>query len=238
MGQINNTRVSVAGAFGPFDWKAQDPMWQGMSESGIVQMLSERTAAAIIKDQLNTVAAALVGAMPAAATFTPGEVASFSALNGATAKLGDADGNLRCYFMSGAARRALIGDALGNSKALFDYQGVSVMNFDGKMFVAVDCPALTNGTTDYKILGLFAGAASVKDQGEYMSMVEKQGISITRNFQVDYSYTIGLRGHAYAGTANPTDAELATGVNWTDNTNGNIKAGLGCMLVALQTPAP
>jgi hypothetical protein len=235
VGQINNTGISIAGSFGPFNWQAQDAMWQGMSESGIVNMLSTRTAEAIMKDQVNTVAAALVGAMPTAATHTATGVATFSELNGATAKLGDADGNLRCYLMSGAARRALIGDALSSSKELFDYQGVSVMNFDGKMFIAVDCPALTDGTDNYNILGLFAGAAVVSDQGNYASMIEKQGISITRNYQVDYSFTLSLRGHAYAGTANPTDVELATAGNWTNNTDGNIKAGLGCLLVAAQT---
>lgn len=232
--QINNIGITINGAFGPFDWKAQDPMWQGLSESGIVQMLSSRTSDAIMKDQINTVAQALVAAMPAGATVTPGAVPTFSALNGATATLGDADGNLRCYLMSGAARRALIGDALGTSKELFDYDGISVMNFDGKMFVAVDCPALTNAAIDYKILGLFGAAAVVSEQQSAIAMIEKTGKSITHNYQTDYSFQLKLRGHAYAGTPDPTDVELATAGNWTDNTSGNLKAGLGCMLVAAQ----
>lgn len=242
--QTNNIAVAVSGAFGPHEWLAQDPMWQGLGESAIVQMLAQRTVEVVMKDQINTAIAALVASMPAGATNDVTAIqgvqgtVTFAGLNGALKKMGDADGMIRAIVTSGAGRRELIGDAITTSKELFDYQGISVMNFDGKPIVAIDAPSLT-GTSDYNVLGLFAGAAVIGEQGQpYTMMREKEGKNIARIIQTDYSFKLSLRGYAYNKTANPTDVQLATKANWTSNIGTNLKAGTGCMLKANQVAKP
>ena len=237
--QANNTKISVAGRFGPLSWNAQDPAWQGASESGIVQMLSEKTSEYILKFQLNNSIAAAVGAISnandAVNDVSASAGISYSALNNTMALLGDASMSTACVICNGVSYHKFVGDALGNSKELFDYQGIQVTNFMGKPFVVVDAPSLTVSTTDYNVLVLNPAGITVENQGSpYIGMIEKTGDNITKEYQVDFSFDLGLKMFKYSGTASPTAAELATGTNWTANYS-SAKNGPGALLVADQS---
>lgn len=240
--QRNDTEITVSGRFGALSWNAQDPQWQGVSESGVVQMLATKTVEYVMKDQINTSAAALVAALTQAgdavtdisANVDAVGAMSFSALNQASAKLGDAAMGTAAVLMNGAAYHGLVGDAIGDSSNLFTYEGIMIRAFGNKLLVVVDAPALTVSTTDYNTLILNGGAAVISEQGSpYVIMTEKTGDNATLEYQADYSFNLGLKGFAYGGTANPTDVELATGANWT-KTYGSAKNGAGALLVTNQ----
>jgi hypothetical protein len=65
-------------------------------------------------------------------------------------------------------------------------------------------------------------------------MIEKTGDNITKEYQADFSFDLGLKMFKYSGTASPTAAELATGTNWTANYS-SAKNGPGALLVADQS---
>lgn len=236
LSQRNDTAINVVGRFGPYHWGADAPQWQGMSEAQIILGLSTQVTAAILKDGINTAAAAAVAALTQAndAVHSSGAALSFAGMNTAQSTLGDASSSIACWVMNGVSKHKLIGDALGNSKELFDYQGVSVMNFDGKPFVVTDAPAFTVSTTAYNVLGLTSGGVKVDSKGApVVAMTELVGDNIIRQMQADYSYDLSVKGFAYGGGNNPTDVELKTGTNWT-KTYDSHKNGAGCLYVATQ----
>ena len=244
--QVNNIKITVNGRFGPYDWNLQDPQWQGMADSATVDALATRLSDYIMLDQLNTGAGAAVGAIANADdTFNDlsavgvGPVATYVNLNNTFALLGDASMQVACICCNGAVYHQLVGDALGGSKELFDYQGIRVTNFMGKIFVIFDAPAFTVAAAalDYNTLILNEGGVMIEEQGApAVAMPELTGENITRQFQGDYSYQLGIKGMAYGLTANPTDAELFDGANWAA-TYSNAKAGPGALLRTNQTTA-
>ena len=240
--QVNATRITVYGRFGPYHWNAQDPAWQGMADSAVVNALSGQVASNIMKDQINTLTSAAIGAITEAAD-TVSDISasvdaagaiSLPALNNTLALLGDASMGVACICMNGVSWHLLVGDAISNSNSLFDYDGIRVQDFMGKPYVVYDAPAFTVSTTDYHILALNPAGATTENQGSpVIAMTEKTGENITRQFQGDYSYQLGLKGMAYGGTADPSDAELATGSNRTA-VYTSAKAGVGALLTANQ----
>ena len=237
--QLNATKISVAGRYGPVHWNAQDPRWQGMGDSAVVAMLSAKTSEFILKLQLNNAIAAAVGAVETAAdavndvSGTAG--ISYSALNNTFALLGDASMGTACIVCNGASYHKFVGDAIGNSKELFDYQGITVTNFMGKKFVVTDVPALTDSTTAFKVLVLNQGGITIENQGAPVTVMSEQtGDNITIEYQADFSFDLGLKMFAYAGTANPTGAEIASGANWTP-VYAEAKNGVGALLIADQS---
>ena len=133
---------------------------------------------------------------------------------------------------NGAEYNKWVGDAMGNSKELFEYQGMTVTNFRGKRFVVTEVPALTDTTAAYKVLVLNQGGITVENQGAPVTiMSEKTGDNITIEYQADFSFDLGLKMFAYKGTANPTAVELASGAHWTA-VYASAKNGVGALLVS------
>lgn len=94
----------------------------------------------------------------------------------------------------------------------------------------VDMDPTNDGLSDpiYRILGLTEDAVSVnqsEDSTIYSEIVTGKE-SLFMRLQGETAHTIGIRGFAYTGTANPTDAELAATANYSYSF-GDIKSGPG-----------
>jgi hypothetical protein len=124
--------------------------------------------------------------------------------------------------MDGVMYHKLIGQNLTNGAELFQAGNVTVIEILGKRVVVTDAPALretpATSTNDIKILSLAAGGIVVHDAGDLITNIETSNGNqrITTTMQADYTFGLGLKGYAWSTSVkSPTDAELATGSNWT-----------------------
>jgi hypothetical protein len=244
--QIRNSGVKIAGGFGPIRFEPSQLTWLQHPTTVGVEVASKNFAEALMQDQLNTAILALVtaiGNQPTAVndisgTALPGGAMSYSAINGAHAKFGDASGQLVAQVMSGASAHALIGQNLANAAGLFDSSNVNVIDILGKRVIITDAPALyevLSANDKEKVLSLVNGAAIVYDGGDVISNVQTSNgqTRIESTMQVDYSFGLSLKGYTWdetSGGKSPTDAEIGTGANW-DKTATSIKHTAGVMAI-------
>lgn len=224
--QLKHSTVKVAGGFGPIRYEPSQMTWLEKPTTEGIEVASRNFAEALMKDQLNTAIAALVAAISnqAAATNDVSATAgiNYVTMNGAHAKFGDRSGELVAQIMTGAVYHKLIGANLTNTPQLFQAQGVRVVDILGKAVIVTDAPGLYLAGTPNKdfVLSLAPDAAIVSDGSDVISNIEtKNGQTrIETTMQVDYTFGLGLKGYTWnetAGGKSPTDAELATGSNWT-----------------------
>ena len=223
--QLKHNSVKIAGGFGPIRFEPSQLTWLNKPTAEGIEVASRNFAEALLADQLNTAIAALVAAIAQQAGSTTNDVSgtgaiTYAAMNGAHAKFGDRSGDIVANIMDGATYHRLIGANLTNTQQLFQAQNVRVVDMLGKAVVVTDAPALfESGTPDLnKVLGLVDSAAIVHDAGDLISNIDtvngKDRIETT--MQVDYSFGLGLKGYAWNDAVkSPTDAQLATGTNWT-----------------------
>lgn len=223
--ELKASKVKVAGGFGPVSYEPSQMTWLRRPTQQGVQAASTAFAELLLQDQLNSAIAALVAAIENNANVTNDVSASagmtYGAINSAHAKFGDASGRIVTNVMTGTVAHKLVGDNLANGTRLFTAGNVTVIDILGKAVVITDAPSLYEAGTPNKskVLGLVQGAATVEGANDVISNVEtsngKERIETT--MQVDYSFTLGLRGYSWDelnGGKSPTDAELATGTNW------------------------
>jgi len=238
--------VKVAGGFGPILWEPSQLAWIQKSPEEALEVISRNLSEAIVADQLNTVIAALVAAISnqAAATNDVSATAgvTYSAINAAHAKFGDASGRLVAQVMNGATFHALIGQNLTNTQQLFRAGDVTIVDILGKAVIVTDSPALYSAEVvdpaapaKQRVLSLADGAGMVMDGSELITNIEtangKERIETT--FQADYAFGLALKGYTWDvtnGGKSPTDAELATGTNW-DLVANSIKASAGVITI-------
>lgn len=224
--ELKHSTVKVAGGIGPIRYEPSQMTWLQRPTAQGIEVASRSFAQIMLKDQLNSVIAALVAAIGNQPTATNDVSAtlglSYSAMNGAHAKFGDHSGNIIADVMTGAAYHKLIEKNLANGQSLFQANNVRVVDILGKIAIVTDSPALfATGTPNLmKVLSLTDSAATVSGSGDVISNVEtvngKNRIETT--LQVDYSFGVGIKGYTWNetnGGKSPTDAELATGANWT-----------------------
>jgi len=224
--QLKETGVKVAGGFGPIIWEPSQLTWVLKHTGEAVEVISKNLAEAILKDQLNTAIASLVGAIEGQATATydggTGPL-TYVDLNSAHALFGDHSQLIVANVMDGAQYHSLIGQNLANQATLFQAANVTVVDILGRRVVVTDAPALretpSTVTNDVKVLGLVAGAATVYDGSDLITNVETSNGNkrIASTFQADYTFGVALKGYAWdtaSGGKSPTDAELATAANW------------------------
>lgn len=225
LSQLQENNVKVAGGFGPIIFEPSQMSYMNKNEAEAIEVMSRRGAELIVKDQFNTAIKSLVAAISNQSTATNDVSASagisYSALNNAHAKFGDASSNLIAQVMNGAAYHKLVGQNLTNATVLFKAENVLVVEILGKPVIVTDSADLyTAGTPNkFKILSLVAGAAVIMDSGDFTSNIQTNNgkYRIETTYQVDYTFGVGLKGYAWDitnGGKSPTDAELATGSNW------------------------
>lgn len=242
LAQLQSIGVKVAGGFGPISWEPAQLSWVQMNPAAALEAISRNLAESIMRDQLNTVIAALVAAIEAqgsATTFDTGTgPITYNDINAAHAKFGDSSSLIVADIMDGVAYHNLIDNNLTNTPQLFQAAGVTVVEILGKRVVVTDAPALreTGTGADQKVLGLVAGAGIVYDGSQLITNIEttngKNRIETT--MQADYDFGVALKGYAWdvsTGGKSPTDAELATGANW-DKVATSIKHTAGVLALA------
>jgi hypothetical protein len=229
LAELKRTKVKVAGGFGPVAFEPSQLTWLERPTQQGVQAAATAFAELLVQDQLNSAIAALCAAI-ANNSATRIDVTTagmtYGAINSAHALFGDMSGQIVTNVMTGEVAHKLVGDNLTNGTRLFVAQNVQVIDILGKRVVITDAPALTvpavvDPATPAKlrVLGLVPGAATVEGASDVISNVETSNgkARIETTFQVDYSFTLGLKGYSWDeanGGKSPTDAELATGSNW------------------------
>lgn len=229
LAQLQEIGVKVAGGFGPILWEPGQLAWVEMNPAAALEAISRNMAEAIMKDQLNTAIAAAIAAMENLGssvvhdTNTARDI-TYSDINNAHAKFGDMSQLLVCDIMDGQTYHDLIGQNLTNTPHLFQAGNVTVVEILGKRVVVTDAPALRESPTttgnDIKVLSLVRGGATVYDGSELITNIETTNGNqrIETTMQADYAFGLALKGYQWntaTGGKSPTDAELATGSNWT-----------------------
>ncbi|HWK70028.1 MAG TPA: major capsid protein [Burkholderiaceae bacterium] len=230
LAQLQQNSIKIAGGFGPILWEPAQLTWIEKDPAEALEVISRNLAEAIVADQLNTSVAALVAAISnvAAATNDVSGTAgiTYSAINSAHAKFGDASNSLVAQVMTGEVFHKLIGQNLTNAQHLFNSQSVNVIDILGRPVIVTDAPALYSAAvTDpaapakQRVLSLADSAAIVHDGSDIVTNVESSNGKdrIETTFQADYTFALGLKGYAWDianGGKSPTDAEIATGSNW------------------------
>jgi hypothetical protein len=240
--EAQHSMVKVAGGFGPIAYEPSQMTWLRHPTQAGITAASEAFARILIKDQLNTAIACAVAAIEnqAAATndVSATDPISYSAINGAHAKFGDMSSMIVADVMHGGAYHKLIGDNLTNTERLFQYGNVTIVDILGKAVVVTDAPALIDGATDYKVIGLAAGGVMINNASDVVSNIETTNgqTRIETTMQVDYSFGVGLKGYTWDetnGGKSPSDAALATGSNW-DLVASSIKNTAGVIAIGQQ----
>jgi hypothetical protein len=244
LAQIEGVGVKVAGAL-KMAYEGAEMTWLLKNPAEGIEVISRGTTEAIFQDMLNSAIASAVAGISNNAGVTnditggTNAVVTQTALNDTYAKFGDMSQNIVCNIMNSAVYHQLIKEALSNSATLFTAGNVRVIDIQGKLSVVTDAPALTNSTTDYKVLGLVNGGIVVNNGGDFLtSMAEDLSLDRARTIvHTDYSFGVNVKGYAWDtanGGKSPTDAELATGSNW-DKYVANDKLTAGVCLVADQS---
>ena len=227
LAQLEHVTAKVAGGFGPIEWEPSQLRWVGDNPTIAVEVISRNMAEAMLKDMLNAGIASAIAAMEnLGATVTndigTGRDLTYSDINNSHALFGDSSQLLVCDVMDGVMYHKLIGQNLTNAVDLFQASTVTVVEILGKRIVVTDAPALretpATSTNDIKILSLAQGGIVVHDAGDLITNVETSNGSqrIKTTMQADYTFGLGLKGYAWSkSVSSPTDAELATGSNWT-----------------------
>lgn len=239
--QLKLSAVKVAGGFGPIRFEPSQLTWLNKPTAEGIEVASRNFAEALMADQLNTAIAALCAAISnqAAATNDVSATAgiSYSAINAAHAKFGDASGQLAAQVMTGQVYHRLVGQNLTNAVNLFDARSVNVVDILGKAVIITDAPALYVAGTPNKqrVLSLVDGAATVFDGSDIISNIQTSNgqTRIETTMQVDYTFGLSLKGYTWDeanGGKSPTDAALATGSNW-DKVATSIKATAGVITI-------
>jgi len=240
--ELTGSKVKIAGGFGPIRYEPSQMSWLQRPTQQGVQAAAAAFSELLVQDQLNTAIAALVAAIGnnAGMVHTAGGGVSYSALNAAHSKFGDASSQIVANVMSGSMYHRLIGDNLDNENRLFTSNSVTVVNILNKADVVTDAPALFEAQDKEKMLGLLTCAAVVGGASDVITNVDTSNGKdrIETTFQADYSFTLGLKGYSWDeqnGGASPDDAALMTGSNW-DKVAEFDKMTAGVMAVSSDGP--
>lgn len=241
--ELQDNTVKVAGGFGPVAWEPAQLSWIRTNPERALAAISQNLSESIIKDMLNAGIASAVAAIEnvgASAIYdtSTGRAITYADINQAHAKFGDSSQLLVADVMDGATYHGLVGLNLANSEQLFVAGNVTVVDILGKRIVVTDAPALretpATSTNDIKVLSLAAGGIVCHNAGDLVTNIETvNGSQRTKTtFQADYTFGLGLKGYSWSTSVkSPTDAELATGSNWT-KTATSIKHTAGVLTLS------
>lgn len=187
-------------------------------------MLGQQIAPAVTQNMLNAginaVEAALSGQAAVNYDATDGTLAYADLVEGLN-KFGDQAVKILAWVMhSKVANDLLKASVAGNVSNIADVAifRAEIGGFNRPIIITDSSDLVTAGTTTtYSTLGLVADSTVVmqsEDQDIVSDIVTGLDNLVVR-IQGEFSYTIGLQGLTWAGSANPTDANLGTSGNWT-----------------------
>lgn len=249
LGQGEFVRPKVNKRIGPIENTFDSFKKIGTSVETMAFVAGGQTAPAIQAAYLNSGLAGLVGSYKAAsladltfnatgestATMTP------SHLIKGMSKFGDQSQRIALWVMHSKVYFDLMNqqvtDKLLEVSAGVLYGG-SPATFGKPVFVT-DAPALydagasTSGDEAFYTFGLVQGAIDVMESEERSMIIEpvtgKQNLIM--RMQGEFAYNVGVKGLTWnTATSNPTDAQLATGTNWSLAAS-SIKSAAGVRIV-------
>lgn len=241
--ELQDNTVKVAGGFGPIAWEPAQLSWIRTNPQAALAAISQNLSESIVKDMLNASIASAVAAIEnvgATAVYDTGtgRAITYADMNNAHALFGDASQLLVASVMDGTTYHNLVGINLANASQLFVAGNVTVVDILGKRIVVTDAPALretpATSTNDIKVLSLAQGGIVCHNAGDLITNIETVNGSqrIKTTFQADYTFGLGLKGYSWSTSIkSPTDAELATGSNWT-KTATSIKHTAGVLTLS------
>lgn len=224
-----DTSVKVAAGTPPV--RIDKHWWQWIQkspdEAGVVlgKQLAEDTLADMLGVAVRAYAAA-VGQVSALVYDGTAANLTLAGINTGASKFGDRSQDIGCWIMHSKPVFDIYGANITNSQNLFTFGTVAIKSDHmGRPFIVADLPDLkvadgvSNGVDLYRTLGMVAGGVLVEQNNDFDANEEvKNGDeNITRTWQAQWSYNVGLKGFAWDktnGGASPTDAALATATNW------------------------
>ncbi len=230
MTQLIDTMVKVAAGTPPIELNPGQFKWIQMNPETAGAALGQQLAIDTMADMLNTALGALYAALVQTTAIvtdvtgatTPADKMSFINQTTGVLKFGDRMSDIRTWVMHSKPMGDLYLNALTNAESLFTYGSINVLRDPfGRILLMSDSPALvTAGSPNvYHNLGLVENAVIVGQNNDFTANEEtKNGDeNITRTYQAEWSYELGVRGYTWDktnGGKSPTDAALFTSTNW------------------------
>lgn len=247
LGHKIDVHVKVAAGTPPVDLNSAWWKWIARDPAEAAAAMGKQMAVDMLQDMLNTGVMACVAALTgnAAITFDGSSAATptmtLDQQNSASAKFGDRSANLAAWVMHSTPMHKFMGNNItgtGGNSFLFRYETLNIIADPfGRIYVVSDIPALvmTGTPNKYNTLGLQPGAVMVDRNADFeQNVVELNGQeNITRTYQAQWSYNVGIEGYAWdrsLGGPAPTDAALAMSTNW-DKIAADDKNTAGVLLI-------
>jgi len=221
-----------------FDWTNRDP-----AEAGT--LFGNAIAEGAMQYMLNNLIGCAVAAIKDGAHGTvvydgTASTASPETLNQASGLFGDRRGAISVWIMHSKSQTDIFGYALANSNELFDYAGVRVLtDGHGRPLIETDSDALTfdnSGTPNYIQLGLVAGGATVKEQGDMRSyeVTDLSEVNAKQLMKAEGSFGLGIKGYTWdKSVTKPTSAQVRTPANWSPVDGIGLKDTAGVKAITL-----
>lgn len=227
---LTETMVKVAAGTPPVEINPSQFTWIQANPELAGVILGEQLAKDMLADMLNT---AILGGYAAmvqnsailynATGDTPSTLSAASMVKAAT-KLGDRSQDILAWVTHSLPYNNFISNNLAmTNNALFTYGTVAVRaDVQGRPFIITDSASLIDVVPNpdtYHVLGLTANAISVEQNNDYIANEStlNGNDNITRTWQAEWSYNLGVKGYAWDktnGGKSPTDAALGTSANW------------------------
>lgn len=223
---------------GQFRWIQQNPEVAGA-------VLGQQLAIDMMADMLNTALGATSAALKAnnntveyIASGVGSGTLDYSAMINGAQLFGDRQQAIQAWVMHSKPASDIQLAAVNNSERLFFFETINVLRDPlGRIFVITDSPNLVNtgSPNTYNVLGLQTGAVYVGQNNDFDANEStlNGNENITRSYQAEWSYQLGLKGYSWDktnGGHSPTDAAIFTGTNW-DQTSTSVKDTAGVLVL-------
>lgn len=231
LAMLTETSVKIAGGTAEILFDPAQFTWIQMNPEVAGVVIGEQVAKGMFADYLNTGLRAMraatvnVGATASYVVLSQGKL-TLNGLNRGAQLFGDNAPSIRAWVMHSTPLHDLYDQSLTNTSQLFQFGNVQVRQDGfGRLFVVTDSPSLYGAVsspdvTDYYTIGLVENGIVVEDNGDFFANMETTNgdENINRSWQGEYTFNLALKGYAWntsGGGKSPTDAEIATGTNWT-----------------------
>lgn len=206
----------------------------GRDDREMSYVLGQQLADEITERYLNSAMYALVGGFSAAAVAADLVYSGLSTtsitsigLNNGLRLFGDAAERIQLWVMHSKVYRDLVenqitekllevtaGVLYGGSPATFNRP---VLVMDNAALQSAGASTASSADDVFQTFGLTAGAITIEESEESTVLSELVGgkHNIIARLQGEFAYTVKQKGLAFNAAANPSDATMATGTNWT-----------------------
>lgn len=226
LAMLQQTSVKVAAGTPPVNITPHWWQWiqRSPDEAGVVlgKQMAEDTLADMVSVAIKSYVAAITNVGASNVSDGTASNMTLDALNTGASLFGDRAQDINCWVIHSKPMFNLFGASLTNTAKLFLFGTVQVLNDGfGRPFVVTDQPDLvyTSAGTKYHTLGLASGGVLIEQNPDYLDNIQTLNgdENITRTWQAQWTYNVGLKGFAWDktnGGHSPSNAALATGTNW------------------------